>query len=444
MSQITTVNPYTNDEISSYRSESLEEIKGKISRLRSEQKEWRLDIDDRLDYFKNTLKPNYEKHSDQLAKTMTAEMGKPISQSRAEVKKSIWLIDYLVENAKRFLENETINTEARESYVRFDPLGVIMSIEPWNFPSWQVVRAAMPALMSGNAVILKHASSVSGTSSLLKDIFDSPVFESTITNGRTASSAIPFVDGIAFTGSTPIGASIASEAGKNLKKVVMELGGSDPFIVTGSADLDHAAKNAAFGRLQNNGQSCIASKRFIVHESVYDEFHEKMQSEFSSIKTGDPMDDGTFLGPVSSASQRDTVLSQVDGLSSTSKVESFGEVHGNVIPPTIIETGEHYQDEIFGPVAILKPYSGDDEAIALANETPYGLGSSIWGEPEEAGRLVPHIEAGMVFINKVVASDPRMPFGGVKKSGLGRELSRYGLLEFTNVKSVWVEPRSPK
>ncbi len=444
MSKITTVNPYTDVEIQSYGSETLDDIKGKISRMRREQKEWRLDIDERLNYFKNTLKPNYERNSEKLAHIMTEEMGKPISQSRSEVKKSIWLIDYLVENAKEFLETEQVKTEARRSYVRFDPLGVVMSIEPWNFPSWQVVRAAMPALMSGNAVLLKHASAVSGTSKMLEEIFDSPVFHSTIARGATASSAIPFVDGIAFTGSTIVGTSIATEAGKNLKKTVMELGGSDPFIVMKSADLDFAAENATFGRLQNNGQSCIASKRFIVHEDIYDDFHEKMKHKFSEVKVGDPMNDGTFLGPVSSSSQRKTVVGQIGELSTSSKVESFGDASGNVLPPTIIETKEEYQDEIFGPVAILRKYKTGEDAIRIANETPFGLGASIWGEPEEAEKLAPFIDAGMVFVNKVVASDPRLPFGGVKKSGLGRELSRYGLLEFTNIKSVWVDGRSAK
>lgn len=443
MSQITTVNPFTNSQLQTYKIDTLDDIKEKIGRLRAEQSNWKNDIDERISYFKKVLKPNYEKNADELAKTMTLEMGKPISQSRAEVKKCIWLIDYLVENSKSFLQRENISTEAKESYVRFDPLGVVMSIEPWNFPSWQVVRAAMPALMSGNAVLLKHASAVSGTSNLLKKIFDSPAFDTTITSGSTASSAIPFVDGIAFTGSTPVGSSIAAEAGKHLKKVVMELGGSDPFIVTGSADLDHAAKNAAFGRLQNNGQSCIASKRFIVHKDVYDEFYGKMRDQFSNVKIGDPMDDGTFLGPVSSSSQKETVMGQVEQLGRTSQVDSLGKIDGNVIPPTLIQTGESYQDEIFGPVAILKKYGTDEEAVRMANETPFGLGASIWGEPDEASRLVPSVEAGMVFVNKVVASDPRMPFGGVKKSGLGRELSRYGILEFTNIKSVWVDPRSP-
>ena len=442
MSLIRIVNPFTEEEIGTYESETVEDIRTKIQHIKEHQKVWKNDIDERIDYFRTTLKPNFEKNLDELARTMTAEMGKPISQSLAEVRKSIKLIDYLVSNSKEFLRNESIDTEAIDSHVRFDPLGVIMSIEPWNFPTWQVVRAAMPALMSGNGVILKHASSVSGTSLKLQEIFDTQLFGSTITDGQTAFSAIKYVDGIAFTGSTEVGTRIAEEAGRHLKKVVMELGGSDPFIVMKSADLDYAAKNAAFGRLQNNGQSCIASKRFIVHEGIYDEFYTKLKDEFSRVEVGDPMDANTFLGPVSSSSQRNTIMKQIDDLSGKSKIEVIGQESGNIIPPTLIRTEHAYQDEIFGPVAIVKKYTTDDEAIKMANETPYGLGSSIWADPDDARKLIPEIDAGMVFVNKVVASDPRLPFGGVKKSGLGRELSRYGLLEFTNIKTVWIDRKS--
>ncbi len=442
MPEIKTVNPYNDEVLETYSSESLEDIKSKVALIRKEQVDWKKDIDERLNYFKKTLKPNFERNADELSRLMTLEMGKPISQSTAEVKKSIWLIDYLLENSKKFLETETIKTEAMDSHVRFDPLGVIMSIEPWNFPTWQVVRAVMPALMSGNGVVLKHASQVSGTSLKLKEIFDSPLFDSVIAKGETATEAIKYVDGVAFTGSTQVGQKIASEAGKELKKVVMELGGSDPFIVMKSADLENAAKNAAFGRLQNNGQSCIASKRFIVHEDVYDEFYGKLKDQFSRVRIGDPSDSETFLGPLSSSTQANTVLKQIDGLSGSSKIEYIGEKSGNIVPPTLIRTDVDYQDEIFGPVALIKKFRTDGEAVSMANETPFGLGSSVWGDPEEARKIIPEINAGMVFVNKVVSSDPRLPFGGVKKSGLGRELSRYGLLEFTNIKSVWIDGKS--
>lgn len=441
MSEITTVNPFTNEVLERYEKQSLDSIKNEITKIREHQKEWKRDIDERIDYLRNVLRPNLEKHLDEIARQMTLEMGKTISQSKTEVQRCIDLIGYYVDNAKKLLEIELVKTEAKDSYIRFDPLGVIMAIEPWNSPSLQAVRAAVPALVAGNGVILKHASIVSGSSRMLERVFDSPLFKSVVTDGPTALSAVKFVDGIAFTGSSETGAKIAEEAGRNLKKVVMELGGSDPFIVMKSADVGFAAKNATRGRLRSAGQSCIASKRFIVHEDVYDEFYSKLKDEFSSVIIGDPMEPNTFLGPVSSTSQKNIVMRQINDLSTRSKIDVLGKSSGNIIAPTIIRIEEQYQEEIFGPVALLKKYKTNEEAVRMANETPYGLGSSIWGEPEDTDELIPNIEAGTVYVNKVVTSDPRLPFGGVKKSGIGRELSRYGLLEYTNIKSVWVEGR---
>jgi len=311
---------------------------------------------------------------------MTREMGKPISQSIAEVKKSIRLIDYLIDKAHEIFDPEYIKTEAKKSYVRFDPLGVIMSIEPWNFPVWQVARAAFPALMAGNGVVLKHASIVTGTSLKIQELIDLPVFKSLIVDGKTASSLIKYVDGVAFTGSTPTGAKIAEEAGRNLKKIVMELGGSDPFIVLKSADLEKAAKNAVLGRLQNNGQSCIASKRILVHEEVFDEFSKKFEEEMSKVTIGNPLDEKTYLGPLSSKEQVETIRKQISELKPVSNVIKLGEEKGNIIPPTIVITDMNYQEEIFGPVAILKKFRNNEMAIEMANETPFGLGTSIWGE----------------------------------------------------------------
>ena len=254
-----------------------------------------------------------------------------------------------------------------------------------------------------------------------------------------ANSAIKHVDGVSFTGSTEIGARIAETAGREIKKVVLELGGSDPYIVLESANLEDAIKNCTFARIQNNGQSCIATKRFIVHEKVYDSFYRGMKEEFSKIKIGNPLDKDTFLGPLSSKEQKETVVSQVKELRSLGKLEEVvSGLEGNFVPPTIVRIEALYDQEVFGPVAILKKFRTNEEAVKLANETPFGLGSSVWGDPAEAETLVPFIEAGMVFINKIVSSDPRLPFGGVKKSGIGSELSRYGLLEFTSKRTVWV------
>jgi succinate-semialdehyde dehydrogenase/glutarate-semialdehyde dehydrogenase len=436
--EISTRNPYTGEQVGSYKMDSFKDATEKIIQIRKHQKKWAEDIDQRIDFFKDTIRGNFERESENLARLMTEEMGKPISQSISEVKKSIKLIDYLIENAQSIFSPENIKTEASRSYVRFDPLGIMMAIEPWNFPVWQVARAVFPALIAGNGAVLKHASIVTGVSLKIEELIDLPVFRSLVIDGNTATSLIGQVEGIAFTGSTPTGSGIASVAGRELKKVVMELGGSDPFIVLNSASIDDAAKNATFGRLQNNGQSCIASKRFIIHADVYDEFKEKMEKEFSRVKVGDPMKKDTYLGPLSSGSQKDTVKEQIEFLSKRGKITFFGKEEGNIIPPTIVEYGENYQEEVFGPVAILKKFSTESEAISMANESPFGLGTSIWGRSDEAERLVPSIEAGMVFINSIVFSDPRLPFGGIKKSGLGRELSKYGSREFTNMKTVWI------
>jgi NAD-dependent aldehyde dehydrogenases len=435
---IQTYDPFTGELLGNYKTESEKDALEKIKEVYKGQESWRLSLDERVEYFKNTIKRNFEKETENLAKLMTREMGKPISQSIAEVKKSIRLIDYLIDKAHEIFDPEYIKTEAKKSYVRFDPLGVIMSIEPWNFPVWQVARAAFPALMAGNGVVLKHASIVTGTSLKIQELIDLPVFKSLIVDGKTASSLIKYVDGVAFTGSTPTGAKIAEEAGRNLKKIVMELGGSDPFIVLKSADLEKAAKNAVLGRLQNNGQSCIASKRILVHEEVFDEFSKKFEEEMSKVTIGNPLDEKTYLGPLSSKEQVETIRKQISELKPVSNVIKLGEEKGNIIPPTIVITDMNYQEEIFGPVAILKKFRNNEMAIEMANETPFGLGTSIWGDEEEAEKMVPFIQAGMVFVNSIVFSDPRIPFGGVKKSGIGRELSKYGSREFTNMKTVWI------
>jgi len=436
---IKTVNPYNGREIQEYEEFSKDHVREMVSTIRSGQRTWGADMDSRVDYFKNVLKPNLLKRREELGKLMSMEMGKPLSQSLAEIDKCIKLVDYALESFREFLEPEFVKTEGNKTYVRFDPLGVIFIIMPWNFPLWQVMRAAVPAMFAGNAVVLKHASIVTGTSMMIEEIFESEMFRSIPVGGSKAQDLIKYFDGVSFTGSTQAGINIAEEAARNLKKTVLELGGSDPFIVLQSANVSEAAENAVYARLQNNGQSCIASKRFIVHENVFDEFREKLARNFSAVKIGDPLDRGTYLGPLSSSSQAKIVKDQISDLKKIGTVESFGKIEDNIIPPTIAEVSKSYQDEVFGPVAILMKFRDNQEALKLANDVPFGLGSSIWGNSEEAELLAPKIEAGMVFINKIVASDPRVPFGGVKRSGIGRELSKYGLKEFTNIKTVWVD-----
>ena len=435
---VKTVNPYTQQTVADYRESTLDDVRSKISELRRVQQEWKLDLDSRLEALKQARK-RLESQMAELAVLMSTEMGKPVSQSEAEIKKSILLFDYVIQNAPAMIANEQVKTEAKKSYIRFDPLGTILLIMPWNYPAWQVMRAAVPALAVGNSVLLKHASIVSGSSLKFEEIFGVDAFKSVIARGNVAHDAIKYVDGVSVTGSTEVGAAVGEEAGRELKKVVLELGGSDPFIVLDSAGVENAVKNCAFARMQNNGQSCIASKRFIVQEDIYNEFYKGMKEEFAKVPIGDPLDKKTFLGPLSSKEQKDTVEGQLQELKSLGKVETLADTpKGNFVSPTIAQTDRLYDGEVFGPVAILKKFRKTEEAIALANETPYGLGASIWGDPDAAEKLVPQIEAGMVFINKIVASDPRVPFGGVKKSGLGSELSRYGMLEFTAKRAVWV------
>ena len=435
--EISTFNPYTGSELGKYKITDIEGVKAIISELKGNQLTWRVDFDKRIDMLRES-RNNFEKNAESLATLMSSEMGKPISQSLAEVKKTLWLFDYYLENGEKFLSNEYVQTEAKKSYIRFDPLGVIIIIMPWNFPLWQVVRAAIPALLAGNSVMLKHASIVSGTSLKIQELFNLETFKSVITTGKIIDDAIKYSDGVSFTGSTDAGSIIAAEAGRNIKKFVMELGGSDPYIVLDSSNFDEAVKNSVYARLQNNGQSCIASKRFLVHQDLYDEFTKRMFQEYSAVKVGDQLNKDTYVGPLSSSSQKEIIDKQMAELKTMGTVMATGENYGNVVRPTIIKMNRDYGEEVFGPIAMVKGFKTMEEAIKLANDTPYGLGCSIWGNSERTESMAPYIDSGTVSINKIVASDPRLPFGGTKKSGIGRELSRYGILEFTNIKTVWV------
>jgi succinate-semialdehyde dehydrogenase/glutarate-semialdehyde dehydrogenase len=435
--EISTFNPYTGAKLGKYKIMDIDDVKTTISELKHIQMTWRDNFDKRIDMLRES-RNNFEKNAENLATLMSSEMGKPLSQSLAEVKKTLWLFDYYLENGKKFLSNEYVQTEARKSYIRFDPLGVIIIIMPWNFPLWQVARAAIPALLAGNSVMLKHASIVSGTSLKIQELFNLNAFKSVITTGKIIDEAIKYSDGVSFTGSTAAGSIIAAEAARNIKKFVMELGGSDPYIVLDSSNIDEAVKNSVYARLQNNGQSCIASKRFLVNRDLYDEFTKRMFEEYSAVKVGDQLDKDTYIGPLSSTSQRELIDKQMSELKTMGTVLATGENYGNVVRPTIIKMNKDYGEEVFGPIAMVKSFKTIEEAIKLANDTPYGLGCSIWGDPEKAESMAPYIDSGTVSINKIVASDPRLPFGGTKKSGIGRELSRYGILEFTNIKTVWI------
>ena len=385
---------------------------------------------------------------------MVTEMGKPLKAAIEEAAKCALGCRYYAEHAERFLADEPIETSASKSWVAYQPIGPVLAVMPWNFPFWQVFRFAAPALMAGNVGLLKHASNVPQCALAIEDIFRRAgfaegVFQTLLIETDQVKRVIedPRVAAVTLTGSTNAGSHVASAAGKVIKKSVLELGGSDPFIVMPSADLEAAVRTAVKARTINNGQSCIAAKRFIVAESIADEFERRYVEGFRALRVGDPMDPATDIGPLANESQVVTIAEQVErSVAAGARVLSGGrrlDRPGYWYEPTVL-TGvtpdsPAYHDEVFGPVAILFRVRSVDDAIRLANDSPFGLGASAWtNDAAERRRFVDEIEAGMVFINAMVASDPRVPFGGVKQSGYGRELSRHGAHEFVNAKTVWV------
>ncbi|HLL48474.1 MAG TPA: NADP-dependent succinic semialdehyde dehydrogenase [Longimicrobiaceae bacterium] len=389
-----------------------------------------------------------------LGELMTREMGKPIGAAVAEAEKCARACRYYAENGERFLADEEVETDATRSWVAYQPIGPVLAIMPWNFPFWQAFRFIAPTLMAGNVGLLKHASNVPGCALAIEDVllragFPQGAFQTLLVGSAAVARILddPRVRAATLTGSTPAGRSVGENAGRNLKKTVLELGGSDPFIVMASADLAAAAKTAVTARTINNGQSCIAAKRFIVHADVYDEFERRFVAGMRALRVGDPMDPATQIGPLATEELRRGVDEQVRrSVDAGARVLTGGSAPdrpGWYYEPTVLadvpEDAPAYHEEIFGPVAALFRVDGADEAIRLANDTVFGLGSSVWTRDEaERRRFVEEIEAGMVFVNAMVASDPRLPFGGVKESGYGRELSVSGIREFVNIKAVYV------
>ncbi|MFL5557948.1 MAG: NAD-dependent succinate-semialdehyde dehydrogenase [Gemmatimonadaceae bacterium] len=390
----------------------------------------------------------------ELGKLMTLEMGKPFNAAVAEAEKCATACNYYADNAQTFLADRTVDMGGGRSWVTFQPLGVVLAIMPWNFPFWQVFRFAAPALMAGNVGVLKHASNVPQCALAIEDIFRRAGFVDgafqTLLVGSDAVEAIiadPRVAAVTLTGSEGAGRSVASAAGKNLKKSVVELGGSDPFIVMPSADLEAAVSTAVTARMINNGQSCIAAKRFIIHEKIYDEFLEKFVARVSAVRVGDPMDEKTELGPLATASIRDDLDRQVkDSVAAGAKLLTGGQklpAKGFYYAPTVLAdiptSAPAARDELFGPVASVFKSHDLTDAIRIANGTTFGLGASAWTRDDrERDEFVREIESGLLFINGMVASDARLPFGGVKNSGFGRELGEFGIREFVNIKSVRV------
>jgi len=389
-----------------------------------------------------------------LARLATEEMGKRIAEARSEVEKCAWVCRYYADNAEDFLADSPRESSASRAFVRYRPLGIVLAVMPWNFPYWQVFRFAAPTLMVGNVGLLKHASNVPQCAQAIEDLFldaDFPqgVFASLLIGSDQVEAIIEDdrVRAVTLTGSEGAGRAVAATAGDRIKPSLLELGGSDPFIVMPSADIEAAVETAVKARMINNGQSCIAAKRFIVHADIHDRFAEAMAKRFGDLAIGDPMDEDTELGPLSSADALDTLTEQVDALARAGATIMLGgkpvQRQGYFFAPTIVtdvpaDAPGRYE-ELFGPVAMLHRVGDIDEAIAIANETPFGLGSSVWSRDEaEIERFIDEVEAGSVFVNQMVASDPRLPFGGVRNSGYGRELSREGILAFVNAKTVSV------
>lgn len=396
-----------------------------------------------------------EKQKEEFSKLMTLEMGKPILQSRAELDKCIWLCKFYCDNAETYLADEIILTDARKSFVSFQPLGIILAVMPWNFPFWQVFRFAVPNLLAGNVCLLKHSSNVSGTALVIEKIFHDAGFEPHLFNTLLISSSKvkqviehPLVKAITITGSTPAGKSVASIAGNVLKKSVLELGGSDPYVILEDADLEQAVKACVTSRLINGGQSCIAAKRFIVVEKVFEQFKELFVQEMKSKKMGNPFDEANHIGPQARIDLRDELQLQVEkSVTQGAQILLGGfipERKGAFYPPTVLtDVDEHniaFTEEIFGPVAPLINAKNEDDAIRLANKTVFGLGAALFTKDLEKGEHIAKekLLAGSCFVNSFVKSDPRLPFGGINQSGYGRELGLFGIREFVNIKTIYV------
>ena len=448
------INPATNELIKEYTEHTSKEISGIIDSVQEEFIEWRgTSFDHRSKLMKKAaavLRDNKEEY----ARTMTLEMGKIIVESRAEIEKCAWVCEYYADNAARFLADEIIETDAGKSLAAFQPLGIVLAVMPWNFPFWQVFRFGAPALMAGNAAVLKHASNVPGSALAIEQIFREAgfpenIFRTLMIPAKKVEEVIvnKHVKAVTLTGSEPAGSQVASIAGRELKKTVLELGGSDPYVVLDDADIDACVKTSVTARMINAGQSCIAAKRFIVVESRLKEFEKRQTELMSSIKIGDPLDEDTQVGPLARLDLLDELDDQVQrSIKAGAKLLCGGkraDRKGAFYLPTVLadvkEGMAAYEEETFGPVSAIIAVKDAEEAVAVANDSRFGLGGSVWSRDiEKAEAIARRIESGAVFVNGMTKSDPRLPFGGVKKSGYGRELSLYGIREFVNIKSIWI------
>jgi len=451
---IASINPTTGETIRTYNGMTAEEAAAAVAQTHQTWLAWRkTSFAARAEPLRKTG-AILRQRKDELAKLMALEMGKPLKQGVAEAEKCAWVCDHYAEHAEAYLAPDVVKTEAARSYVAFEPLGVVLAVMPWNFPLWQVYRFAAPALMAGNTGVLKHASNVSGCALAIEEIFAQAGFPAgafrTLLIGNPQVRAViehPLVRAVTLTGSTPAGKAVAAQAGAVLKKTVLELGGSDPYLVLEDADLDQAAPICARSRLINGGQSCIAAKRFIVVEPALAGFTERFVSFMKAQKVGDPLVPGTDVGPLARHDLRDELHRQVvASVERGARVLLGGEVpegRGAFYPPTVLTDVRPgmpaYDDELFGPVAAIIRAKDEQDAVRIANDSPFGLGAAVFTrDPDRGERVARALEAGSTFINGPVVSDPRLPFGGIKESGYGRELGSYGIKEFVNAKTVYV------
>ena len=452
---IQSINPATGDVLESYDEMTPAAVREVTSNAHRAFLSWRrTDLAARAGPMRQAAE-TLRRDAGEYARLMAREMGKPVRDGVAEAQKCATVCDYYAENADRFLAREPVATEARASFVTFQPLGVVLAVMPWNFPFWQVLRFAAPALMAGNAALLKHASNVPGCALAIEDLFRRSGFPEnlfrTLMIGSSQVTAVienPLVTAVTLTGSAPAGRAVASAAGGMLKKTVLELGGSDPYLVLRDADLELAAAVCTKGRLVNSGQSCIAAKRFIVVEEVRGEFERLFVTRMGAAKMGDPLRDDTEIGPLARHDLRAALHRQVaESVAQGARCLLGGKITkgpGAYYPPTVLSDVRRgmpaYEEELFGPVAAIISVKDEDEAIATANDSSFGLGASVLTRDHARGERIAAelIESGCVFVNDAVRSDPRLPFGGVKESGYGRELSAYGIKEFVNIKTVVV------
>ena len=456
MSEIVTINPATGAEIERFPYMTQAEIDERLDTARSGFQAWRKRSFAERSRLLEQVAIKLRAERNRLAEIAVREMGKPVVQARAEVEKCAWACDYFAQHGAAYLADRETESNATRSLIAFRPLGVIFAIMPWNFPYWQVFRAAAPALMAGNSMVLKHADGTTRCALEIERIFTesgSPegLFQTLLINHDDADARIADerIAGVTLTGSERAGVAVASAAGNALKKCVLELGGSDPFVVFAGADLDAAVEYAVKARFQNNGQSCIAAKRFIIEDALYDRFVRRFAEAAAAQIVGDPMNEATHIGPLARADLRDTLAQQVtQSVVDGARIVTGGHARegaGYFFDPTVVAdvevTAPMFEQETFGPAAAVVRARDEEHALELANRSNFGLGANLWTrDTERALRISEDVEAGMVYINGMVASDPRLPFGGVKRSGYGRELSSFGIHEFVNVQTVWLGP----